>query len=252
MTKDKNEKNVTEKGVLYLVATPIGNLADFSERAVKVLCEIDFIAAEDTRNAVKLLGLLNIKKPLISYFEHNKRERGLYITEKIKNGESCALITDAGTPAISDPGEDLIKLCHVKNIKVIAVPGACAAICALSVSGLYTGRFTFEGFLSVSKSKRIEHLQSLEDEQRTMIFYEAPHKLRRTLDDMLNIFGDRKITLCRELTKINEEIIATTLKQAVELYKNNNPIGEFALVLEGKTKADIKLEKSKSFSDMSY
>ena len=254
--KDKAEKNITEKGVLYLVATPIGNLADFSERALKVLSEVDFIAAEDTRNAVKLLNLLNIKKPLTSYFEHNKRERGLYITEKILNNESCALITDAGTPAISDPGEDLVKLCHEKKIKVISVPGACAAICALSVSGLYTGRFVFEGFLSVSKSKRLEHLQSLENEQRTLIFYEAPHKLRRTLADMLNIFGDRKITLCRELTKINEEIIVMTLKRAVEFYgvdksSKNVPIGEFVLVIEGKPKAEAELEKSESFANMS-
>jgi len=256
MANDKTEKNITEKGVLYLVATPIGNLADFTERALKVLREVDFIAAEDTRNSAKLLNLLNIKKPLTSYFEHNKRERGIYITGRIKDGESCALITDAGTPAISDPGEDLVKLCREQNIKVIAVPGACAAVCALSVSGLYTGRFTFEGFLSVAKSKRLEHLQSLENEQRTMIFYEAPHKLHKTLEDMLNVFGDRKITLCRELTKINEEIIATTLGQAVELYnresEKNVPIGEFVLVVEGKPKADIEFEKSESFANMSY
>lgn len=250
--KNENEKNIIEKGVLYLVATPIGNLADFSERAIKVLGEVDFIAAEDTRNSVKLLNLLNIKKPLISYFEHNKRERGIYITEKLKSGESCALITDAGTPAISDPGEDLVRLCHDKNIKVISVPGACAAICALSASGLYTGRFTFEGFLSVTKSKRLEHLRGLENEQRTMIFYEAPHKLQRTLDDMLNVFGDRKITICREITKINEENIVTTLKQAVELYKNKSPIGEFVLVIEGKSKAEAELEKSESFLSMTY
>ena len=232
------EKNKIEKGMLYLVATPIGNLADLSERAIKVLSEVDFIAAEDTRNSLKLLSYLDISKPMVSYFEHNKRERGQIIADRLKNGESCALITDAGTPAISDPGEDIVALCAEQNIPVTSIPGACAGIVALTLSGLPTGRFCFEGFLSANKGERRERLLELENEKRTMIFHEAPHKLKATLEDMKNTFGgDRRISLCRELTKKNEEILRLTLAGAVEYYESNAPRGEYVLIVEGRTKA---------------
>lgn len=228
------EKNKIEKGMLYLVATPIGNLADLSERAIKVLSEVDFIAAEDTRNSMKLLSYLGISKPMVSYFEHNKRERGQIIADRLKNGESCALITDAGTPAISDPGEDIVALCAELNIPVTSIPGACAGIVALTLSGLPTGRFCFEGFLSANKGERRERLLELENEKRTMIFHEAPHKLKATLEDMKNTFGaERKISLCRELTKKNEEVLRLTLESAVEYYENNAPRGEYVLIVEG-------------------
>ncbi len=227
------EKNKTEKGVLYLVATPIGNLADLSERAVKVLSEVDFIAAEDTRNTAKLLSYLGISKPMVSYYQHNRTERGESICERLKGGESCALVTDAGTPAISDPGEDLVRLCSEKGITVTFVPGACAAIAALALSGLFTGRFAFEGFVSGAKGERKKRLSELAFEQRTLIFYEAPHHLVSTLNDFFEALGDRKIALCRELTKLNEEIMRTTLSQAVEYYKTHAPRGEYVLVIEG-------------------
>ena len=191
------EKNKTEGGTLYLVATPIGNLADLSERAVKVLSEVDFIAAEDTRNSMRLLSYLGVSKPMVSYFEHNKRERGEEIAARLLSGESCALVTDAGTPAISDPGEDMVALCAEKGIPVCSVPGPCAAIVALTMSGLPTGRFTFEGFLSTNKADRKKHLASLEGERRTMVFHEAPHKLKATLADLQKTFGgERRISLC--------------------------------------------------------
>ena len=197
------EKNKVEGGKLYLVATPIGNLSDISERAIKVLSEVDFVAAEDTRNSVRLLTHFGIKKQLISYHEHNKREKGEEICARLAGGESCALITDAGTPAISDPGEDLVRLCAEKSIPVTSIPGSCAAIVALTLSALPTGRFSFEGFLSASKKERKEQIKRLQHEDRTMIFHEAPHKLKATLADMLDVFGaDRKISLCRELTKL--------------------------------------------------
>ena len=231
------EKNKVEKGTLYLVATPIGNLADLSERAIKVLSEVDFIAAEDTRNSLKLLSYLGISKPMVSYFEHNKRERGQVIADRLKNGESCALITDAGTPAISDPGEDIVALCAEQNIPVSSIPGACAGIVALTLSGLPTGRFCFEGFLSANKGERRERLSELENEKRTMIFHEAPHKLKATLDDMKNTFGgERRISLCRELTKKNEEVLRFTLNDAVEYYEQNAPRGEYVLIVEGSNK----------------
>ena len=231
------EKNKVEKGTLYLVATPIGNLADLSERAVKVLSEIDFIAAEDTRNSLKLLSYLGISKPMVSYFEHNKRERGQVIAERLKNGEACALITDAGTPAISDPGEDIVALCAEEGIPVSSIPGACAGIVALTLSGLPTGRFCFEGFLSANKGERRERLSELENEKRTMIFHEAPHKLKATLEDMKNTFGEgRRISLCRELTKKNEEVLRLTLGDAVEYYEQNVPRGEYVLIVEGSNK----------------
>ena len=243
------EKNKIEKGMLYLVATPIGNLADLSERAIKVLYEVDFIAAEDTRNSMKLLSYLGIQKPMVSYFEHNKRERGQVIADRLKNGENCALITDAGTPAISDPGEDIVALCAEQNIPVSSIPGACAGIVALTLSGLPTGRFCFEGFLSANKGERRERLGELENEKRTMIFHEAPHKLKATLEDMKNTFGeDRRISLCRELTKKNEEVLRLTLGSAVEYYENNAPRGEYVLIVEGTT---AKANNENFFENMS-
>lgn len=240
-TNLENEKNKIEKGVLYLVATPIGNLADLSERAVKVLSEVDFIAAEDTRNSMKLLSYLGISKPMVSYFEHNKRERGQIIIDRLKSGESCALITDAGTPAISDPGEDIVALCAEQNVTVSSIPGACAGIVALTLSGLPTGRFCFEGFLSANKGERRERLLELKAERRTMIFHEAPHKLRATLEDMKNTFGEeRKISLCRELTKKNEEVLRLTLAEAVAHYEENDPRGEYVLIVEGAPKSTSK------------
>ena len=235
----REEKNKVEKSTLYLVATPIGNLADLSERAVKVLSEVDFVAAEDTRNSMRLLSHLGISKPMVSYFEHNKKERGEQIADRIEAGESCALITD--TPAISDPGEDLVALCAERGIKVSSIPGACAAIVALTLSGLHTGRFCFEGFLSANKSERRATLKKLEGEERTMIFHEAPHKLKATLADMKTAFGgERKISLCRELTKLNEEAFRTTLDGAVEYYEQNEPRGEYVLVVEGAPESAAK------------
>lgn len=224
-------------GTLYLVATPIGNLGDFSPRARQTMCDVDFIAAEDTRVTKKLLNALDLpSKPMISYFEHNRRERGEEIVKKLLSGENCALVTDAGTPAVSDPGEDLVALCAENNIPVQSIPGCCAAVCALAVSGLPTGRWCFEGFLSVNKKARKEHLDSLLSEKRTMIFYEAPHKLRQTLHDMRLAFGDdRKIAMCREITKIHEESLRMTLSEAEKYYTENSPRGEYVLVLEGNT-----------------
>ena len=221
-------------GMLYLVPTPIGNLGDISDRARKTLEEADFIAAEDTRVSLKLLNHLGIKKSLVSYFEHNKAFKGNVILERILAGETCALVSDAGSPAISDPGEDLVKLCAEHGVTVCAIPGPCAMITALSISGQATGRFCFEGFLSTAKKSRREHLESLKNEQRTMIFYEAPHKLVSTLEDMAEVFGaERPISLCRELTKLHEEVVRTTLGQAIENYNANPPKGEFVLVVAG-------------------
>ena len=228
------EKNRVEPGTLYLVATPIGNLGDLSERAIKVLSEVDFIAAEDTRNSLRLLTHLGISRPMVSYFEHNKRERGEQIADRLAAGESCALITDAGTPAISDPGEDMVALCAEKGIRVTSIPGPVASITALTLSGLPTGRFTFEGFLSVNKAERRERLGELVSERRTMLFHEAPHKLRATLKDLCDTFGaDRRIAICRELTKLNEEILRLTLDEAVAYYTETEPRGEYVLVVEG-------------------
>lgn len=228
------EKNLILGGTLYLVATPIGNLSDLSARAIKVLMGVDVIAAEDTRNTQKLLSILDIHgKELISYYEHNKRARGEVLAEKLENGLSVALVTDAGTPAISDPGEDIVRLCDERGIPVTAVPGPCAAINALSLSALATGRFAFEGFLSTNTGERRKHLSEIAREKRTMIFYEAPHKLTATLADLLKTFGDRRITLCREMTKRNEEIMRTTLEKAVSYYETVAPRGEYVLVLQG-------------------
>ena len=221
-------------GTLYLVATPIGNLGDFSPRAAETLAAVDFIAAEDARVSVKLLNHFQIKKPLVSYHEHNHVSAGQAILRRLLAGESCALVTDAGTPAISDPGEDLVRLCAENGVTVLAIPGCCAAVNALAVSGLPTGRFTFEGFLTVNKKSRRERLESLKNEERTMIFHEAPHKLRTTLADLRDAFGpDRKIALCRELTKLHEETCRTTLGEAADAYRDREPKGEYVLVVAG-------------------
>ena len=220
-------------GTLYLVATPIGNLSDLSERALAVLREVDLIAAEDTRHTLKLLNHFAIKKPMISYFEHNKSERGQEILRILKEGKDVALVSDAGTPAISDPGEDLVRLCAQNDISVVPIPGPCALINALIVSGLPTGRFSFEGFLSVNKKNRKQHLESIRSDTHTLIFYEAPHKLKNTLADMLQILGDRQIALVRELTKKYEEVLRMTLSEAAAYYETTEPKGEFVLVLSG-------------------
>lgn len=222
-----------EKACLYVVGTPIGNLGDLSPRAAETLEQVDFIAAEDTRVTLRLLNHLGIKKPMISYFEHNKAERGQMVLGRIRAGESCALVSDAGMPAISDPGEMLVAQCAEAGVPVYAVPGPSAAIAALAVSGLPTGRFTFEGFLSVNKKSRHEHLLSLRNETRTMIFYEAPHKLRRTLADLYEAFGEREIAIVREITKIHEEAMRMRLSEAAQLYRSSEPRGEFVLVIHG-------------------
>ena len=221
-------------GMLYLVPTPIGNLGDISIRCKQTLEEADFIAAEDTRVTVKLLNHLGIKKSLVSYFEHNKAQKGNVILDRILAGETCALVSDAGSPAISDPGEDLVRQCAEAGVTVCAIPGPCAVITALSISGQNTGRFCFEGFLSTAKKSRRAHLEDLVSEKRTMIFYEAPHKLLSTLQDMAAVFGpDRPISLCRELTKLHEEVVRTTLGQAIDRYTADAPRGEFVLVIAG-------------------
>ncbi len=221
-------------GILYLVGTPIGNLGDISRRCRETLEQADFIAAEDTRVSLKLLNHLELHKPLVSYYAHNSRGSGERILERILAGETCALVTDAGMPAISDPGEDLVRLCAGAGVEVRAVPGPCAAVTALALSGLSTSRFTFEGFLSVTRKSRLEHLESLRGEKRTMIFYEAPHKLAATLEDLCACFGEeRQAALCRELTKLHEEVIRTTLGAALMHYRENQPKGEFVLVVAG-------------------
>lgn len=234
-------------GTLYLVATPIGNLGDFSPRAVETLESVDFIAAEDTRVSVKLLNHYNIKRPLVSYHEHNHVSAGQSVLGRLLAGESCALVTDAGTPAVSDPGEDLVRLCAENSVEVLSIPGCCAAVNALAVSGLPTGRFTFEGFLSTNKKERREHLASLQNERRTMLFHEAPHKLRNTLDDLCAAFGsERRIALCRELTKLHEETMRCTLGEAADYYRENAPRGEYVLVLAGaepKAEAEVTLDE---------
>ena len=221
-------------GTLYLAPTPIGNLGDISRRCTETLEAVDFIAAEDTRVTLKLLNHLGLKKPLISYYRHNTEAGGQAVLDRLLAGESCALVTDAGTPAISDPGEELVALCARNGVEVVSIPGPCALVTALAASGLPTGRFTFEGFLAMNKKNRRAHLEELVGERRTMIFYEAPHKLTATLDDLTAAFGpDRRISLCRELTKLHEEVRRTTLGEAVRWYAENPPRGEFVLVVEG-------------------
>ena len=234
-------------GILYVTGTPIGNLGDFSPRAAETLESVDFIAAEDTRVTLKLLNHFGIKKPMVSYFEHNKRERGEIICNRIEQGENCAIVTDAGMPCISDPGEDLIKLCEERGIKTVVIPGPSAVISALAVSGLETGRFTFEGFLSVNKKSRREHLEEVKDEKRTMIFYEAPHKLIYTLNDMRKVFGNRNIALVRELTKIHEQVLHFTFDEAIAYYADKSPKGEYVIIIEGKKQdeaEEITLEQA--------
>ena len=235
-------------GKLIIVGTPIGNLNDFSFRAIEALKSVDFIAAEDTRVTLKLLNHFEIKKPLVSYYEHNQKTKGDFICQKILNGETCALVSDAGMPAISDPGEKLVLLCYENNIPVTTVPGPSALTAALAISGLPTGRFTFEGFLSVNKKSRREHLLSLQNETRTMIFYEAPHKLLNTLKDLQENLGDRKISIVRELTKIHEEVIRTSLSKACEDYEKNPLKGEIVLIVKG-AKAFQNDAKSYDMSD---
>lgn len=232
----REEKNKVLPGVLYLVATPIGNLADTSERAIKVLSEVDMIAAEDTRNSLKFLSHFGISKPMVSYYEHNKRQRGPEIVASLKEGKAWALITDAGTPAISDPGEDLVRLCAEEGVTVTSVPGASAVVNALALSALSTRRFIFEGFLEGKKKDRREYLELLKNETRTMIFYEAPHDLCETLVLMGEVFGlSRRVSLCRELTKLNEEIMRTSFGEAILYYNEHAPRGEYVLVVEGAT-----------------
>lgn len=238
---------------LYVVATPIGNLSDLSPRAVEVLKSVDFVAAEDTRNSGILLKYFGIKKPLVSYHEHNVSKRGGEIVEKLLQGQTCALVSDAGMPAVSDPGEILVRQCHENGLRVSAIPGPCAVVTALAMSGISTKRFCFEGFLSTAYNSRMKHLNSLLDEKRTIVIYEAPHKLRGTLDDILLVLGDRKISLVREISKKYEEVLLTTLSDAVAYYKENEPRGEFVLVIEGapeKNDAEISEEDiRKAFAD---
>lgn len=232
-------------GKLYVVGTPIGNLSDLSPRAVQTLADVDFIAAEDTRVTLKILNHFAIKKEAVSYYEHNKREKGELICARIAAGEDCAIVTDAGMPAISDPGRELVQQCHEKGIQVVSVPGPTAFATALAISGMDTGRFTFEGFLSVSKKSRFEHLDEIKDEKRTMVFYEAPHKLASTLADLYSALGNREIAIVREITKIHEEVIKTTLKDANELYGDGHLKGEMVLIIEGKnqeTEQEITLD----------
>ena len=228
-------------GKLYVVGTPIGNLEDMSVRAVKTLQEVDFIAAEDTRVTLKLLNHFEIKKPSVSYHEHNAREKGGEIITRLLSGQTCAIVTDAGMPCISDPGEDLVRLCAENGIDTVVIPGPSAAISALALSGLSTSKFVFEGFLNPQKNARLERLEELKREKRTIIFYEAPHKLCDTLSAMYQVLGDRKITLARELTKIYEEVIRTTLSQAVALFEEKAPKGEFVLVVEGMVEEEQSL-----------
>ncbi len=235
-------------GILYLCATPIGNLGDVSSRCLEVFNTVDLIACEDTRRTVQLLNYFGIKKQLTSYHEHNKREKGEYIIKLLKDGKNVALVSDAGTPAISDPGEDLVKLCIENDLTVTSVPGCVAGINALIVSGLPARRFAFEGFLSVNKRHRREHLKNVKEDTHTLIFYEAPHKLTYTLKDMLDILGDRRIALCRELTKLHEEIIRTTLSEAQELYTEKSPKGEYVIIVEG---APQKTTEYSEFSELS-
>lgn len=228
------EKNKVVGGTLYLVTTPIGNMSDITYRAVKVLSEVDFVAAEDTRNSARLLHFFGIQKELVSYHEHNKKSAGEKILARLQNGESCALVTDAGTPAVSDPGEDLVRLCADAGVPVTAAPGVSAAVTALTLSALDTRRFVFEGFLPVAKTERAERLAALQRESCTMILYEAPHKLRRTLADLCDALGGaRRVSLCRELTKLNEEVFRTTLADAVAHYESAEPRGEYVLILAG-------------------
>ena len=236
-------------GKIYLVATPIGNLSDITFRAIETLKEVDFIAAEDTRQTLKLLNHFNIKKPLLSYHEHNKNESGEKIINEVLEGKSAAVVTDAGTPGVSDPGSDLVKLCIQNGIEVYSIPGAAAFLYALIVSGLDTSKFVFEGFLPKKAGERKIRYERLKDEDRTIIFYESPHRIKKTLDEFVEVFNDRPCAICRELTKIHEEVLRVTLKEAVEIYKEREPNGEFVIVLCGKSKEEMVKEKQESFEE---
>ena len=238
------------QGTLYLCATPIGNLEDITMRVLRVLQEVDVIAAEDTRNSIKLLNHFQIKTPMTSYHEYNKIEKGHDLVRQLLEGKNVALITDAGTPGISDPGEELVKMCYEAGVTVSSLPGPAACITALTLSGLATRRFCFEAFLPADKKERAIILEELKEETRTIIVYEAPHHLRKTLKQLYETLGDRKITLCKELTKRYENAFATTLEEAISYYDNNEPKGEYVLVIEGKSRADIEAEKRDSFSSM--
>lgn len=242
---------MNEKGTLYLVATPIGNLEDITFRAVRMLGEVDIIAAEDTRQSLKLLNHFNINKPLTSYYEHNKIEKGNYLIRQLEEGKNIALVSDAGSPGISDPGEDLVRLAIKNGIRVSMIPGPVAAATGLVVSGLSTGRFVFEGFLPMNKRARKERLESLRNEVRTMVFYEAPHKLLYTLKDFYEVLGERNIVLARELTKKFEEIIRCSISEALDRYAQNQPKGEFVLIVEGADKEEIKVEEQKKWDSVS-
>ena len=235
-------------GKLYVVGTPIGNMNDLSPRGIETLKSVDFISAEDTRVTQKILNHFDIKQPLISYHEHNKREKGSIILDRIMNGENCAIVTDAGMPCISDPGVDLVKLCRDSGVPVESVPGPTAFATAIAISGMEFKRFTFEGFLSVNKSERKEHLKEVQNESRTMIFYEAPHKLKQTLKDMQKTFGDRNIAICKEITKIHENVMRTTFTDAIKFYENENPRGEYVIIVEGakidKNEQPVTLEQA--------
>ncbi len=238
-------------GILYVVGTPIGNLGDWSPRAKEVLLNSDFIAAEDTRVTLKLLNKFEINTPMVSYHEHNHKTRSEQIIARLLSGESCALVTDAGMPAVSDPGEELVYLAHKNGITVNSVPGPSAVITALAISGMPSGRFSFEGFLSTAKLSRKEHLESLKNDTRTLIFYEAPHKLQSTLKDMLTVFGERDIALCKELTKLHETVIHTTFSGALSTFEATPPKGEYVLIVSGakeEEKQEITLEQAVAFA----
>lgn len=249
--KEKLSNTVETMGTLYLVSTPIGNLEDITYRAIKILGEVDYIAAEDTRHTIKLLNHYDIRKTLTSYHEHNKYDKGNEIIKDLINGLNVALVSDAGTPAISDPGEELVKQCHENNIRVIPIPGATALVAGLTISGQITRRFTFEGFLPQDKNERKKILENLKKEPRTIILYEAPHKLKKTLDDLYKILGNRKISITRELTKKYEEVIVNTLEESIKLYKTISPKGEYVLVIEGLSFDDLEQEKIDRWKNMS-
>ena len=238
------------QGKLYLCATPIGNLEDMTFRAVRTLREADLIAAEDTRNSIKLLNHFDIKTPMTSYHEYNRIEKARYLVEQMREGKNVALITDAGTPGISDPGEDLVRLAHEAGIEVTSLPGACACVTALTLSGLPTRRFCFEAFLPQDKKERQTILEELKTETRTVILYEAPHRLVRTLEELLENLGDRRITLCRELTKKHETVFLSTLSGTLEYYRDREPKGECVIVMEGRSREEMREEERRSWEEM--
>ena len=247
----EEERPAVEKGMLYLCATPIGNLGDMTERCVEILKNVDVIAAEDTRNSIRLLNHFDIHTPMTAYHEYNRYDKAEALVEKLREGASVACITDAGTPGISDPGEVLVKKCIEAGIPVTSVPGACAAVSALILSGLSTRRFRFEGFLPTEKKERKEALSDLQNETCTLIFYEAPHRLKRTLSDLFEAFGDRRVSVVRELTKKHEEVLRMTLREAVLYYEKEEPRGEFVLVLEGRSREARQEEERAAWERMS-